>query len=230
MSLCDRCLKLINGTGLICSNCGICFHHACVDSKHCTIHWICTPCSLQTLPFNQLASDCDFLNAIFELCNSSNIDFDRLNNLCFNPFDISEHHDNLNLINCSYYLNESFNQLVKEANNTNFSVFHLNGRSVSKHFDSISDYISTLNHNFSIYGFSETRFKDTPSPLIHMKGYGLVHTPRTHRGGGGVAMLVSDKLNFKLRNDLQFAGYSYESIFVEVICDSGKNIVVGTVT
>jgi hypothetical protein len=62
-----------------------------------------------------------------------------------------------------------------------------------------------------------------------MKDYSLVHTPRTHRGGGGVAMLVSDDFKFKLRKDLQFVGNSYESIFIEIPCKKGKNIIAGTI-
>ena len=226
MSVCKTCLKLNNGTGLICSTCGANFHHACVDCHSPSKNWICSPCSLLGLPFNQLASDYEFINAITK--HHCNIDYDRLRSLSFNPLDISDYDDDLNQFNCSYYLNDSFNQLSKETNSS-FSVFHLNGCSVSKRFSTISDYISTLNHKFSVYGFSETRFKETPLPLVHMNDYSLVHTPRTHRGGGGVAMFVSDDLHYKPRKDLQFAGDSYESIFVEISCDNDKNIIVGTI-
>ena len=56
--------------------------------------------------------------------------------------------------------------------------------------------------------------------VLHLNIRGLVSKQRTHKKGGGVAILVSDYLKFRRRSDLEQPLNSTENCIVEV--DSGK--------
>ena len=57
----------------------------------------------------------------------------------------------------------------------------------------------------------------------------IEYTTRIGREKGGVCMLVSDKMKYKLRKDLSHANVNYESCFIEIECKNSKNVVVGVV-
>ena len=66
------------------------------------------------------------------------------------------------------------------------------------------------------------------SPIPEIEGYSSVHKYREHKKGGGVAILISENLNYKLRPDLEISSEVYEHCIVEVklkteniICCSG---------
>jgi hypothetical protein len=48
--------------------------------------------------------------------------------------------------------------------------------------------------------------------------------------GGGVGIFISNNLNYKLRTDLNIhEDGRVESLFIEIISTTGKNIIVGTI-
>ena len=66
------------------------------------------------------------------------------------------------------------------------------------------------------------------SPVPEIEGYSSVHKYREHKKGGGVAILISENLNYKPRPDLELSSEVYEHCLVEVklkteniICCSG---------
>ena len=68
--------------------------------------------------------------------------------------------------------------------------------------------------------------KNSPTPEI--EGYNSVHKYREHKKGGGVAVLISENLNYKLRPDLETSSQVFEHCIIEVklktekiICCSG---------
>ena len=110
-----------------------------------------------------------------------------------------------------------------------FSIFYMNSRSLCRHFYDIQDYLSTLTHTFSIYGFSETWFRESPPPYITMANYQLVHSSRSHKLGGGVALFVDNSLKFRVRHDIMPSFDGCESVFIEIERDSCCNLIVGNV-
>ena len=59
--------------------------------------------------------------------------------------------------NCASFTVDDFNQgNVKEVNFTPLSVFHLNIRSLSKHFDDLFSLFNVFSSNFPIIALSET--------------------------------------------------------------------------
>ena len=104
----------------------------------------------------------------------------------------------------------------------------MNVRSLSKHFDDLSEYVSTLNMSFSIIGVSETWLNKSNEHLFNIPGFNFISNIRQHKSGGGVGLYIKDDLKFKPRIDLQSTDKKlYESIFAEIIQSNGKNIIVG---
>ncbi|KAJ8028227.1 hypothetical protein HOLleu_30409 [Holothuria leucospilota] len=127
---------------------------------------------------------------------------------------------------CNVYTIDSYNELPC---NENFSLFHLNSRSLSKNFNSIHDFLSVLNTEFSIIGFTETWFSDNVSPHIYINNYSFVEKHRAKRGGG-VCMFVKDGIIYHQRHDLSLFNASIESLFIEVEMSNAKNhIMIGII-
>lgn len=100
-----------------------------------------------------------------------------LGDLSINPQDLNYHNYNdsydpdVNFINlrkhqglCNYYNEEEFNtfsgNLFNEGYKNTFSTFHLNIRSLPKNYDLLVQYLSILNHAFSVLALSETWLND----------------------------------------------------------------------
>ena len=129
---------------------------------------------------------------------------------------------------CDYYESTDFNDL-NISNPGIFSIFYMNSRSLSGHFYDIQDYLATLNHSFSIYGFTETWFREAPPSYVHMNDYNLVHSSRSIRPGGGAAMFISNSMNFHIREDLMPSQDDFETVFVEVQRNKARNLIIGIV-
>lgn len=67
----------------------------------------------------------------------------------------SFHHEvDMQSVDCNYHDSDTFNQIP--ADGPTFSLFHANSRSLNKNLESFLDFLSTLDHDFSVIGFSET--------------------------------------------------------------------------
>ena len=185
-----------------------------IDSQRCT-------CMHSVFPFQDL--DDDELCAMFQDIGTLT-DFD-----VFSEF--SENTDEFHFsrfLNCKYFLDDDFTSQFSSINH-HFSILHFNSRSLNKNFNAISDFISTLCIDFSIYGFSETWICDNTPLLFNISGYSFVHSSRQQGKGGGVALLVSNSYNFKIRDDLLPSSTSYESLFIEIDMFREKNIIIGVI-
>ena len=207
--------------------------------------WFCPSCIAELFPFNQL-DDTDFYFALYDF-NSCCFDSEHLKDKCFNPFldDPDSRHlllnsdidPNLNvftnnaslLSNCIYLTSNELNKIPISSSNA-FSIFHINIHSLSKHFDDLSEYISTLNISFSAIGISETWLNNSTEHLFNIPGYNFISNIRQHKSGGGVGLYIKSNLKFKPRIDLQSTDNRlYESIFAEIIQPNSRNIIVGCI-
>ena len=78
--------------------------------------------------------------------------------------------------------------------------------------------MSQINLKFSIYVLVKPGFKIT-----------FYHSDRRGRRGGGVALLVSDLFDAKVRNDIYLPVTLCEYLSIEVRLDNSKNIIVGII-
>lgn len=62
-----------------------------------------------------------------------------------------------------------------------------------------------------------------------MPGYSFACCSRPSRVGGGVGIYINDCIQFKVLHDLTYITDIIESIFVELIIETGSNLIVGCV-
>ena len=151
--------------------------------------------------------------------------------------DLIDHH-------CLYYSPDEFNKLptLKSPNKHNASsvaqdntylnnylgLLHVNARSLNKNFHSLEILLSSIKQfPFSIIGITETWLNSNSPPLFHLQNYEFFRADRAQGKGGGVGMYVNNQLRVKPRPDIHITGS--EDIFIEIINEMDKNIIVGTI-
>lgn len=66
-----------------------------------------------------------------------------------------------------------------------------------------TSFLSTLKHEFSVTALMETWLCDENVELYHMPQYTLVFSNRKERAGGGVAVVVHNQYQIKVRTDIE---------------------------
>ena len=131
-------------------------------------------------------------------------------------------------INSNYYNETTSNSKFKS--NTNFSLLHLNIRSVVSHFTEFLCYLDSLDFVFKVIALSETAMNATSINYL-IPNYNCEMNIRENRKGGGVSLYVHNTFQYKIRNDLQLGGV-VNSVFVELLkttTNSRHNIICGCV-
>ena len=184
------CLLVNLVSFILCLTCIICFnacHVACslLTSEQTSAalkfqeSFYCQNCLSKILPLQSLP-DIQFafsrLNHIYS-CNLSNPD----------TCDIPTVHN-------PYFSTPDTNQMFNKAT-TNFSVFHLNIRSVAKNFYKLQDFVSILDKAPSCIAISET-WLNSGSEIgeIQLQNYFFIHKPSSTRASG-VGLYIQNCLN-----------------------------------
>ena len=171
---------------------------------------LCQNYSAESLPFQTL-DDLEFEFTVLKGINVRKDEMDRLRHLKFNPFDtsnniaLSENNANLDKsskIDCEYYLPNDFKKQIDNENLNNFSMIHLNIRSMINKFDSFKELIYSLNKLFQIIGLTETWLNQTNKDRFKLQNYDFVNVNRSIKSGGGVGIYIANELNYKIRTDL----------------------------
>ena len=109
---------------------------------------------------------------------------------------------------------------------------HLNIQSIFSHIDDLQTFLTLSKEiNFDVIGITETRIKkgDTNYTSTDIKGYVTESCP-TESSAGGALLYISNKLSYKIRNDLKiYQKKQLESIFIEIINKKTKNIIIGCI-
>ena len=139
------------------------------------------------------------------------------------PFDDNDHHT---FINSKYYDINELNALNNKVNY--FGILHLNIASLSKHFDSLSNFLSMIKFNFPIIGLCEHKIRSNSFiNNISLPGYTFCYdeTKSTH---GGTGFYINDKFSYVKRNDLNISlDNNLESTFIEANVPKKKILSVG---
>ena len=237
---CGICNKKIrsNSNAIFCEFCKCWNHPSCNLLNHADFSkvanftskadWSCIKCNSEIFPFseNLLSKDYSAKTQKF---------FSELNTI---P---NQNHSNVNdddsddqvSIGCKYYNLENLNSTLKQFNSfqleVNLSLFHLNTCSLLKHLDEIDILHNSLNLDFDILGFSETRLKNY-SIAPNIEGYNAFHNYSTSKAGG-TSLYVANSIPSFSRPDLEtvlFLDGNLESTFVEILHNS-NNILVGCI-
>ena len=132
-------------------------------------------------------------------------------------------------IECHYYLPEELKSRINERDNRDdFSLLHLNTRSLNRNFESLQSLLSSLQHPFSVIGLSETWLNVQSPALFDLEDYTLLRSDRPNGRGGGVAMYIKKGLSYNLLNGVPLIP-ECETLFIEIINPHGKNVVIGIV-
>ena len=137
-----------------------------------------------------------------------------------NDFDID---DNIvNTIFSKYHTSNEISQL--NLSRKNFSIFHTNIRSLSKHIDSLHTQLCSTNIPFDVIGITETKQQVDQNFLVNvdLEGYTL-HTQPSKRSCGGCAIYVNSHLDHIIRDDLSTLDDNYETRWVEIKNYKSKN-------
>ena len=135
-------------------------------------------------------------------------------------------------IKCNYYFEDGFNEKIKKSNINNLSMFHLNVKSLPKHFDELELYLNSLDMKFSFLGLTETWLTNDKQEFYDFPGYSCINRFRKDRKGGGVTLQVREGLPYIRRSDLEHFDSELESIFIEVdktILNTMSNVVIAVV-
>ena len=112
------------------------------------------------------------------------------------------------LINCKYVDLCSFKYKPKP---NNFSIFHTNIGSLSKHKEELQDILAALDYKFDIIGLTETKIVKNIKPKFDLKldGYKCYHVDTVANKGGSM-IYISESIDSKERTDLESLLYKPE--------------------
>ena len=100
---------------------------------------------------------------------------------------------------------------------------HLNIRSLTKNFDALFEFISSLNFTPDLVCLTETRIKNQPLVSITVPGYSFAHV-NSLSSAGGVAIYISNNFNFKLCKNHHHL-HNSEAIWLDISDQKNKYIV-----
>lgn len=133
---------------------------------------------------------------------------------------------------CDYHEIQDFHRQTEDLKDP-LSYFHLNCRGLSANWESFYNLICELhdeNFSFDLIGISEV-YKYANDSRINLKGYhSIVGRHREDGPRGGVGLFIKDNINFIIREDISvFIPHVIETIFIEIINESKKNVLVGVI-
>ena len=91
-----------------------------------------------------------------------------------------------------------------KVTNQDLSLFHINSRSLTLHFDQLHSLISNLKIPFDLTGITETRQQKDTNFLtnVNINGYNL-HAQQSKNHADGAAIYIRSDINYKVRDELK---------------------------
>ena len=83
-------------------------------------------------------------------------------------------------------------------------------------------YLKTLDLKFAVIGLSETWLREENCTLFNTPGYNFVEKHRCGRKGGGIELLINDKVSYVPRDDISLLNEYCEIIGIEIDKDVYK--------
>lgn len=117
---------------------------------------------------------------------------------------------------CSYHDAATFRQRRALNGTKQFSLLHLNARSLRNKHDSVNFFLDALGHTFDFLTFTETWFSNE-CPVVHFSGYNCISVSRTSKRGGGVAIYVKNTFNYEVVPEYSFIDANYECVLVKCL-------------
>ena len=236
---CGICHKNVhaNCKSVYCNNCNLWVHLKCnnisipeynkLQDEADDVPWFCLNCTKIMFPFGQLDNEellnlhgCDIPSWV-DSVPSFKITSGLTNLPNLDDYDIDEHLPSN--INSNYHTLQDLSTFSNSEND--LSLFHMNVRSLSLHFDELFSTLATLKTNFDVIGVSETwnSFENPIKTNVEIPGYSYFPVQSHSQNGGVVLYVKSGGLAPTPRPDLGKDSTSFESVWVEVENKKGKN-------
>ena len=99
---------------------------------------------------------------------------------------------------CNHQTEQTLNNYVsrKGISKNNFSLFHLNIRSVPAYLSSLLSDMENLDHRFSVIELTETWLNPSNIDAYGIDGYNHIGITRSSQNGGRVSLLMSNKISY----------------------------------
>ena len=143
---------------------------------------------------------------------------------------LSKHDPDINFFNsidntCRMVLPNELH-FLNETNN-NFSILHLNCRSIFNKLGELNAFLSSCSSNqpFSTIGLTETWLNDISAPLVSIPDYNFLYKNRPNRSGGGVGLLIHKNLDY-VEINLLANNNTCEVQSIEIINSKSKNLII----
>lgn len=155
-----------------------------------------------------------------------------LNDILPNPdqFDDMDSDNMLTSIKSDYCSIEEINGLFEQySRNENFSLVHMNVRSLAKNFSLLNDILLSISTQIDIIGISETRLNENSVDNLEIENYNFFHSD-SETNAGGVAIYVNSLFKSISRPDIKFNLAMVESCWIEIQTTKNKpNIIIGCI-
>jgi len=103
-------------------------------------------------------------------------------------------------------------------NKMRLSILHINCRSINENFDNLRHLIHQTPFQIPIIAVTETWTTKLTENNFSLPGYNFIAKSRESNAYGGVGIYVSDNLNFRLRDDLNFDVMNLFEVFLLSYC------------
>ena len=122
-----------------------------------------------------------------------------------------------------YYSSERFNEKFSSANISDFSLIHVNIRSLSKNGEDFSYLLSILKVKFDVICFSETWDHNLAVLDSFFPNYIGYHCTRaTGNRGGGVSIFLNKTRDFEIVDKISIVNEHIECILLNFSCRDKK--------
>ena len=108
--------------------------------------------------------------------------------------------DKLQQIDSLYLSADNFIAISKQLNEDNFSILHLNIRSLNANIDNFREFLASLEiGNFSVIVLTESWCDETANgnSLLNLDNNFSVHQTRKNKKSGGICIYIHKHLEFK---------------------------------
>ena len=136
--------------------------------------------------------------------------------------------NNLEHLDTPYLNSEEVNDRFQTIDDNDFSVLHINIRSMAANFEKLKNFLYQCKHTFSIISITETWC--TNENLINNSNFQLPNYQpisferKTRKRGGGIINFIHKEIMFKMRDDLSVSDADNEVLTIEIINQNCKNI------
>ena len=255
--LCNSKLQS-HSTALWCEYCSRPVHIRCIpfdkaeyqDDVKRNHGWSCTQCNDELFPVNNIDDEYEFVEALYEFINGSNIDLTVLKEKVFNPLLLNDKTTNplfqndpdinfyneissIYVDNSNYYFEDQVSKKFSKTDITKtFSILHENIRCLPAHHTEWQAFLDSIEEHFTLIGLTETWLSENNAESYSFSGYNHVFNYRDNRLGGGVSLFIDNSILFNKRDDLTVESCVMETIFIEIDKSAfqlSKNVIIGVI-